>query len=76
MSISANAGSLARTPIPFSGVKVFSATMFGERAELGEKVTHWLANNRDHLQLSDITVTQSSDASFHCISIIVFFRPR
>lgn len=76
MSTSANAGSLARTLVPFTGVKVFSATMFADRAELGDKVTNWLANNSRDFELSDITVTQSSDASFHCVSIIVFFRAR
>lgn len=76
MQTSANAGSLARTLVPFTGVKVFSATMFGDRAELGEKVTNWLNNNSRDVELSDITVTQSSDASFHCISITVFYRAR
>jgi hypothetical protein len=75
MPSSANAGSLARTLVPFTGVKVFSATMFGDRAELGDKVTNWLSNNRE-VELSDITVTQSSDASFHCVSITVFYRHR
>lgn len=75
MTSNANAGSLARAQTPFTGVKVFSATMFGDRAGLGEKVTDWITQNRD-VELSDISVTQSSDASFHCITITLFYRER
>lgn len=58
----------------FDGVKVFSATMINDRQQLGEVVTDWLQRHR--VDLVDITVTQSSDASFHCISIIVFYATR
>ncbi len=57
----------------FNGVKVFSATMFADREQLGEKVTNWIANN-SHVEVTEISVTQSSDASFHCIAITVFYR--
>ncbi len=56
----------------FNGVRVFSATMFADRAALGEKVTGWIANN-SHLEVTDYVVTQSSDAAFHCVAITVFY---
>jgi hypothetical protein len=59
----------------FNGVKVFSATMFTDRARLGEAVTTWLAE-RPQLDVVDIVVTQSSDAAFHCITISVFYLER
>lgn len=58
---------------PFNGVKVFSATMFADRERLGEKVTAWIAEN-PQVRMTELTVTQSSDASFHCIAITVFYR--
>lgn len=67
-------GSLVLRPgVPFNGVKVFSATMFADRGTLGEKVTAWIADNA-HVQVTEMTVTQSSDASFHCIAITLFYR--
>ncbi len=57
----------------FNGVKVFTATMFADRGVLGEKVTSWIAEHPEN-QLTEIIVTQSSDASFHCIAISVFYR--
>ena len=65
----------ARPALAFNGVKVFCATMFAQREQLGETVTHWLAE-RPHLELVDLVVTQSSDAAFHCISISVFYFER
>jgi hypothetical protein len=59
--------------IPFNGVKVFSATMFVDRGQLGDKVTTWIASNSQR-KLTDIVVTQSSDAAFHCITISVFYH--
>jgi hypothetical protein len=59
--------------VSFNGVKVFSATMFADRAQLGEKVTAWLAGNTQR-KLTDIVVTQSSDEAFHCITISVFYH--
>ncbi len=56
----------------FNGVKVFSATMFAQREQLGELVTEWMAANRQ-FTIIDIVVTQSSDASFHCVAITVFY---
>jgi hypothetical protein len=59
----------------FTGVKVFSATKAKEREELGETVTRWLRSNAD-LEIVDRVVTQSSDDEFHCLSIVLFFRPK
>lgn len=57
----------------FNGVKVFSATMVKDREQLGEKVTAWL---REHpaIEITDKVVTQSSDESFHCIAITLFYQ--
>ena len=57
----------------FNGVKIFSATMFAMRQQLGETVTAWIEAN-PQLEVIDVVVTQSSDAAFHCISISVFYR--
>ena len=65
----------------FTGVKVFSATMARDRANLGDDVTVWLKENSD-IQIVDKVVTQSSDSEFHCITITLFYagnaagRPR
>jgi hypothetical protein len=62
-----------RPGVPFNGVKVFSATMFADREQLGEKVTAWIASRSD-CTITEIVVTQSSDAAFHCIALTVFYR--
>lgn len=59
--------------VPFNGVKIFSATMFADRGQLGDKVTAWIASSSQR-KLTDIVVTQSSDAAFHCITIAVFYQ--
>jgi hypothetical protein len=59
----------------FTGVKVFSATKAKEREELGESVTRWLRSNGD-LEVVDRVVSQSSDDEFHCLTIVLFYRPR
>jgi hypothetical protein len=56
----------------FNAVKVFSATMHAQREALGDVVPTWLAAN--HVRPIDVVVTQSSDAEFHCITIVVFYR--
>ncbi len=60
-------------PSAFGGIKVFSATMVAQRAQLGEVVTQWIASH-PRLEIVDIVVRQSSDDRFHCISIVVFYR--
>jgi hypothetical protein len=58
---------------PFNGLKVFSATIAPERARLGERITEWIQTH-PRCELTEIVVTQSSDAAFHCVAITVFFR--
>jgi len=61
----------------FNGVRVFSATMVAQRQVLGETVTAWLEDaraNRPGFQLVDVVVRQSSDAAFHAVTIVIFFR--
>lgn len=60
--------------VKFDGLQVFSATMHHERAVLGEKITDWLTANRPNVDIVDIEVFQSSDSSFHCVTIIVFYK--
>jgi len=59
----------------FTGVKLFSATKAKERDELGDQVTRWLRANGD-LEIVDRTVIQSSDNEFHCLTIVLFYRPK
>ena len=59
----------------FTGVKVFSATKAKEREELGENVTRWLKSNSD-LEVVDKVVMQSSDNEFHCLTVVLFYKPR
>ena len=59
----------------FTGVKVFSATKAKEREELGENVTRWLKSNSD-LEVVDRVVAQSSDNEFHCLTVVIFYKPR
>jgi len=66
---------VVRPGMAFDGVKVFSATMYQDRERLGDKVTDWVAAHRDN-EIMSFTVTQSSDASFHCIAITVFYKHR
>ncbi len=56
----------------YQGVKVFSATKAKEREELGTRVTMWLRDN-PQIKIKETEVKQSSDAEFHCLSIIVFY---
>src|SRR6476659_8757596 len=57
----ASAGLVVRPDLTFNGVKVFSATMFAARDQLGETVTAWLAAH-PQLVVTDFVVTQSSDS--------------
>ena len=61
----------------FNGVKVFAATMFQQRQELGEVVTRWLEEarrTRPGFELVDMQIRQSSDDAFHCFSIVLFYK--
>ncbi|HVK88885.1 MAG TPA: hypothetical protein VM513_32420 [Kofleriaceae bacterium] len=62
-----------RPDTPFNGIKVFSATLFNDRQQLGERVTAWIAENPQN-ELTEIQVTQSSDAAFHCVALTLFYR--
>ena len=57
----------------FDACKVFSATTRQDRENLGETITSWLARHPE-IDVVDIVIRQSSDARFHCISCVVFFR--
>jgi len=57
----------------YDGVKVFSATLVRDRMDLGEKVTQWLREN-PHVHVVSHEVTQSSDSSYHCITITLFYQ--
>ena len=59
--------------LAFNGVKVFSATLMQDRAQLGERITQWLADH-DEYRVTEIVVTQSSDSAFHCLAFSVFYR--
>jgi hypothetical protein len=57
-----------------TAVGVFSATMHRERDELGARVTEWL-RARPEVRVSDAFVTQSSDAKYHCLTIVLLCEP-
>jgi hypothetical protein len=56
------------------GFKVFSATKHHDRSMLGERVTEWLRTS--NVDLEEIWVKQSSDAEFHCLSIVIAYKPK
>ena len=56
----------------FNGVKVFCATMFADRARLGETVTAWIQAHPS-FTIVEFVVRQSSDDAFHALSITVFY---
>lgn len=59
----------------YESVKVFSASKHMDRDRLGETVSTWLAANR-HLEVVETVTLQSSDQAFHCLTMILFVRPR
>jgi len=56
-------------------VKVFSATMARQRVALGDTVTQYLKDN-PKLVVLDKEVHQSGDASFHCLTIVLWMGSR
>ena len=58
----------------FDLVKVFSATKATQRQDLGDTATTWLKCNANYLEPVDYSVTQSSDRSFHCLTIVIFCK--
>lgn len=59
----------------FESVKVFSATTATDREDLGGRVTRWMNEHKD-LEIVDRVVRQSSDEAYHCVTIVLFLRPR
>ena len=57
------------------GLKVFSATKARDREALGETITDWIRAHPE-CELIGKTVTQSSDAEFHCLAITLVYRLR
>ena len=57
----------------YDGLKVFSATKFEQRARLGDAITAWCAAQEGRVLVGTV-VRQSSDTSFHCLSVVVFWR--
>jgi hypothetical protein len=51
-------------------VKVFSVTKARERQDLGERVTAWIQDN-PNVQIVNTVVSQSSDQSYHCLSMVL-----
>jgi hypothetical protein len=54
-------------------VKVFSATKAADREALGGKATAWLHEHADWNVVRTV-VAQSSDASFHCLTLVFFLK--
>lgn len=54
----------------FPVVKTFSATQSRDRDRLGDEVTEWLREN-ENVVVEEIRTHQSSDQSFHCLSVVV-----
>jgi len=57
----------------YTNCKVFTATKFQDRERLGETVTAWLAANPG-IDIVETVTLQSSDNSFHCLTICIFHR--
>jgi len=59
--------------LPFNSVKVFTATKAKEREQLGDLITAWLHENPE-IEIMEKQVLQSSDAEFHCLTIVFFYK--
>jgi len=57
----------------YDAVRVFTATRVYDRDRLGDQITAWLSAHPG-VEVVHTTVTQSSDAAFHCYSLCVFYR--
>lgn len=57
-----------------TGIMVFSASKQADREMLGDRITRWMRANQ--IDLLDYSVTQSSDNSFHCLTITLFYRAK
>jgi hypothetical protein len=63
----------AETTRGYDGLKVFSVTKAAQRLRLGEEITAWLRSHPECVPVCAL-VRQSSDAEFHCLSILIFWR--
>lgn len=54
-----------------TGVKIWSATRHEDRQAIGDSITRWIRDARP--KILDYVVKQSSDHSFHCLSITIFY---
>ena len=55
------------------GVKVFTATKARDREVLGDTITTWIRQN-PQARVFDRVVRQSSDAEYHCLTIVLFYE--
>jgi hypothetical protein len=55
-------------------VRVFSCTKHAEREQLGERITSFIRQLPAGVTVVDKRVVQSSDAQFHCVSVVLYFR--
>jgi len=58
----------------FSGCKVFSTTLARDREAMSDTINRWLKEHPE-LEVVDKVVALSSDRQFHCLSIVLFYRP-
>jgi hypothetical protein len=58
----------------YTHVKVFSATKVRDRDELGEKITAWIKEEDPNIKHTEVRL--SSDHSFHCLVIVVFYEKK
>jgi len=62
-----------RLPDHAAGEVVLRADQqFADRDRLGDSITAWLESS-PQVKVTQMVVTQSSDAAFHCIAITVFY---
>jgi hypothetical protein len=59
----------------FDTVAVFTGTRARERDGLGDKATAWLREHPE-MEVVDKEVRLSSDAEFHCLTIVLFCKNR
>jgi hypothetical protein len=52
---------------------VFTASTASERSNLGQRVTGWLEAHASVIVTDAVTV-QSSNAAWHCVTIVLFYR--
>jgi len=58
----------------FTSCKVFSTTLARDREAMSDNINRWLKEHPD-IEVVDKVVRLSSDRQFHCLSIVLFFRP-